>query len=79
MQSIDKKMCGKKMECKISFHSPSNQLRTRSQALPGNALSWRLRLPTRASPSLQPTTLGRRSLQCSGFPGRAWEPGGGIE
>src|SRR5260370_8727700 len=35
---------------------------SRSQALPGNALCPRLR-------------LGRQSLQGSGFPGRAWEPG----
>ena len=41
---------------------------------PGNALSWRLCLP-------KPTSerhFDRRSLQFIGFPGRAWEPDGGV-
>jgi hypothetical protein len=42
-----------------------DQVGSRSQALPGNALLQRLRL----------NISGRRSLQGSGFPGRAAEPG----
>ena len=60
-------------KCHFSPINTTNTLVPR--LLPGNALSWRLCLP---QTTIKPQ-FGRQSLQFIGFPGRAWEPDGGVQ